>query len=232
MSYVQHYAYDKAESHFDKAIDSNTKRNDSVSLAINYANLLHLYVLAKNYDKYDSHIAQARMADAKVHNRNRFYYYETEVIRLYDLKKFDSLIYVSKKALHDIKNGFYFSVYSNEKQKTSVKNRSEITFELFLAYALMEKNLESSNSYKLLNKLEKIHLEEVLWFSPRVFEHISRVRSYKELYHIRQQYTDKDSILYYKNEAAKYAENANDLLTKKSAEKTSMLSIQLTKKKS
>jgi len=38
------------------------------------------------------------------------------------------------------------------------------------------------------------------------------------LYHIRQQYTDKDSILYYKNEAAKYAENANDLLTKKSAE--------------
>ena len=218
LAFVQHYAYKKAEDHFHKAITSNKKRKDTVSLAINYANLLHLYVLAKNYDKYDAYIAEATSIDAKANNRNRFYYYESEMIRLYDLTKYDSLIYVSKKALNDLKNGPYFSVYTDKKQRDLVKHRLEATFELFLAYGLMEQNLEKENAYKLLNKLEKIKLDEVLWYSPRVFEHISRVRSYKELYHIQQEPIDKDSILYYKKATAFYTAKANTILKEKSAE--------------
>ncbi|NQX85373.1 MAG: HAMP domain-containing histidine kinase [Flavobacteriaceae bacterium] len=219
LSYLQHYAYEKAETYFLKAMVSFKARNDFWGQATTYPNLMHLYVLAKDYDKYNTHINQAKAIEKKVNDYNRFYYYETEMIRLYDLKKYDSLVYVSKKALHDIKSGNYsLGGYLDEAQRAAYKYRLEITYELFLAYGLTEKNIEKSSAYKLLNKLEKVNLEDVLWYSARVFEHSSRVRQYKELYHLRQQRINKDSVLYYKNSAAKFTEKAHILLKEKSAE--------------
>ncbi|NQX86611.1 MAG: hypothetical protein HRT67_12035 [Flavobacteriaceae bacterium] len=223
LAYLQHYNYDKAEIHFFEAMTSNKERNDSLGQAINYANIMHLYVLAKDYDKYDAHIAQAKALDKKVNDHNRFYYYETELMRLYDLKKYDSLVYVSKQALYKIKNSPYSTNYTNKKKIESIKYRLEITYKLFLVYGLMEQNTEKDYAYKLLNTLEKVNLEAVLWYSARVFEHISKVRQYKELYHLRQNHIIKDSVLYYKNAAAQYAETAQILLKEKSAKNNKYL---------
>ncbi|NQX85372.1 MAG: response regulator [Flavobacteriaceae bacterium] len=219
LSYLHHYAYEKAETHFNEAIATFKAQNDDFRQSVAYASLIQLYVLSKDYDKYNTHISKAKALERKVNDYNRLYYYETEVMRLYDLKKYDSLIYVSKQALHDIKNDVYpVGTYLNNNKPDAYKNRLKITYQLFLAYGLMEKNIEQENTYKLLNKLEKINLEDILWYSFKIFEHSSRIHQYKELYHIRQPYIDKDSVFYYKSSAAKFTEKANFLLKEKSAE--------------
>lgn len=216
LAYIQHYAYDKAESHFLEAIKENTKCKDTASLSINYANLVHLYVLSGKYNLYDKYYERARYF-AHINGNQALYLIESECMRLYELNSNDSLVMVAGLALKRVRENYGPSVYSDRAQKDLVKLRLTLTFKMFQAFGYMENDPLDKRGYQLLNFLERQDLENILWFSPRVYEYKSQIHNYKTQYHIQKTTQNTDSILYHLGKTTFYLEKANDLLKEKSA---------------
>lgn len=216
LAFIQHYAYNKAEEHFLAAIALNEKRNDTLHLGINFANLIHLYALNQDTDGYNKYFPLAKLYNTYTKGDQQFYIYESELIRLYDQKKYDSIIDFTAVIIDEINSDDYKVAFSKSSYKELLKKRLLITYQLYQSYALMEEGVQTEYANNLLDRLKKEHLQSVLWFSPRIYEHYYKISYYKTIYHKEYATLNLDSITHYQKNSRKYFNKTIDLLEYKS----------------
>lgn len=220
LAYLQHYGYKKAETSFLKAIEIDIAIDSVTALAGHYANLIHLYALSKSYGKYKKAKPKAQYYSDLVNGKYQYSIYETELIRLYQQKKIDSLIETATKAVHFLETSELIHHPINHKGENQFKERLSITYNLFLAYGLMEQKVDLNKAYELLTEIDSEPLESILWYSPRVFEHRYKICYYKQRYFLLQGNLNKDSVVFYQNKADLAVEAANTLLKNSSSDNT------------
>lgn len=221
LIYTQLYAYQKAEFHYIRAIDLNVKRKDTIWLSKNYSNLLHVYMLADDFESYNAILQKTLLLDITVGNKGRFYDLETQIMALYKQKQYDSLIVTAKGALNELQliniDDIVDTSIKNKKWRETIALRLQLTFDMYLAYGLFESKKELPYANTLLNKVKDKKLEEILWYSPRVFEQYYRINLYKEQYFLNQKRPNVDSIIHYQKNSAFYYKKTVSLLKEKAA---------------
>lgn len=213
LTYINLYSYDEAENHFKKAIAFNELSKDTNRLALNYANIAHLTMLKGDFEKSEDALAKSKFYDAFNNNKIDFYNYETEVILRYKQAKYDSLIKVAEIPLKELyTTGFTRTSYKDEEWRKLMEQRYLITFELYLAYALIESGRDLEKANALLNKHKEKKLEEILWYNSQVYEQYYKLNYYKEKYFLEQATVNKDSVLYYEKLSKTYFQEAVNFL--------------------
>ncbi|MRI00885.1 response regulator [Kriegella sp. EG-1] len=226
-AYTDLYEYTKAEYYQLKSIEHSEILKDSNLLALGYSNLAHAYMLADSFEKSNESLKIAQEIDSENKYNTRLYIYETKVMSLYKQGMYDSLVKTAHAGLHELESRMKINLSDPNFESNDwielMNVRLQITFELYVAYGLMELNKDLEVANELLNKHKDKKLEDILYASVRVYENYYRINEYKAQYFLSLPIQQLDSIKYYKAQEKKYYFATIDYLNKTSKIKTDYL---------
>ncbi|MEO9892615.1 response regulator [Aurantibacter sp.] len=226
-AYTDLYEYSKAEYYQLESIKHSEILKDSNLLALGYSNLAHAYMLANNFEKSNQSIKVAQAIDAENTYNTRLYIYETKVMSLYKQGMYDSLVKTAHAGLNELdfrmKKNLSDPNFKSNEWIDLMNVRLQITFELYVAYGLMELKEDLDLANELLNKHKDKKLEDILYNSVRVYENYYKINEYKANYFLSLPIRQLDSIKFYEEKEEKYYYETIDYLNKISKIKTDYL---------
>ncbi|MDN3665873.1 hybrid sensor histidine kinase/response regulator [Algibacter miyuki] len=209
---IQQSSFDKAADHILKAIERYQVLNDSIALCRSYNLLAYSYAISNNFSKYAEAVEIAKNLDTKNGKQRKFYIYETEIIALYNQKKYDPLIDLARQAINDFIQPE--NLQADNGDKYIFQESHLYSYKMYLAFALLEKGEDVDEALKILDVLNNENLESIFWNNPRLYENKSRISYYKARSFINDP-KNQDSIEFYLNKTFFFAQKTHSSLKEK-----------------
>lgn len=235
--YSQLYEFNTAEKLYLKAMSTLDSINEVSSYNWTYSLLVQDYMLNNNLDKYYENLPLLK--ERVKGGYMIFYTYITEMMVLYDKKKYSELIKKTNQSLKKIKIKDTVNELTVEQWQKEKAIYTSI-YTMFKAFSLIELKDDSIKADNLLNTLKDINFNEYPWNDEKKHKYKADIYLYKYKYFsaiknldsagfYHEKYVDlnKETLLYFEGKIKKNRTVVNEVLKNEKNILKSNLSLEI-----